>query len=44
MELDQEEKAPELVEGVAEAGPAVLEQDLVDIVYVRVAEKESATS
>jgi hypothetical protein len=43
MGLDQEEKALELAEGVAKLGPAVLEQDPVDIVYVRVAEKESPT-
>ena len=43
MELDQKEKALELVEGVAELGPAVFEQDPVDIVCVRVAEKESPT-
>jgi hypothetical protein len=44
MGLDQKEKVLELVEGVAEAGPAVLEQDPVDTVYVRVAEQESAIS
>ena len=43
MGLDQEEKALEPVEGVAEAGPAVLEPAPADIAYVRVAVKESPT-
>jgi hypothetical protein len=43
MGLDQEKKALELLAGVAEAGPAVLEPAPADIAYVRVAVKESPT-